>query len=392
MNKEINAMKDIKNLGQVYTPDFIVDVMLNLKINHGTILEPSAGDGAFGKKFDKIDAIEIDKNCPFKCIAHDFFDFSTDFKYDTIIGNPPFVRFQDILPTTKHKLPMNLFDERSNLFLFFIYKSIQHLNPNGELIFITPRDFLKLTSAKNLNDYIFKNGTITHYIECGDNKIFDGATPNCAIWRFEKNNYHRKTKYKHLFDEHWQDKNFYYTAGQLLFLQNNYSLKLSDIVQVKVGAVSGDDAIFGNDDYGNCDFVCSFTHKTGNTRKMIYGIEHLYLSQFKDRLMARKIKKFNENNWWHWGRGFYVSNKPRIYVNSKTRQKNPFFIHECQCYDGSVLALFPIDAAINIKELTNCLNNLDWNELGFTCDGRFLFTQRTLENCPLPEKFNQFKN
>ncbi|MCK7501941.1 MAG: hypothetical protein MZW92_77240 [Comamonadaceae bacterium] len=27
---------------------------------------------------------------------------------------------------------------------------------------------------------------------------------------------------------------------------------------------------------------------------------------------------------------------------------------------------------------------MDWADLGFVCDGRYLFTQRSLENAPLP--------
>jgi adenine-specific DNA-methyltransferase len=95
----------------------------------------------------------------------DFFDFEISNTFDTIIGNPPYVRFQDINETTKNKLDMKLFDKRSNLYLFFIYKSIQHLNDHGELIFITPRDFLKATSSINLNKFIYDHGTITDIID-----------------------------------------------------------------------------------------------------------------------------------------------------------------------------------------------------------------------------------
>jgi adenine-specific DNA-methyltransferase len=30
---------------------------------------------------------------------------------------------------------------------------------------------------------------------------------------------------------------------------------------------------------------------------------------------------------------------------------------------------------------------VDWEDLGFVCDGRFLFTQRSLEQTPLPKVF-----
>ncbi|EKA1615266.1 class I SAM-dependent methyltransferase, partial [Campylobacter coli] len=153
---------------------------------------------------------------------------------------------------------------------------------------------------------------------------------------------------------------------------------------VKVGAVSGADQIFTNEKFGNMEFVCSSTKKTKKTKKMIYGIYGKtckYLIQNKEILLTRKIKKFNENNWWQWGRDYYKSDLERIYVNTKTRNKNPFFINDCKAYDGSILAIFPkfkCDKKL-LQEICDKLNEIDWEELGFVCDGRFLFSQRSLE-------------
>lgn len=56
---------EIKTLGQVFTPKNIVDFMLTLKHNQGSVLEPSAGDGSFLKRLKKAVGIEIDpKICP----------------------------------------------------------------------------------------------------------------------------------------------------------------------------------------------------------------------------------------------------------------------------------------------------------------------------------------
>ncbi|HRE16345.1 MAG TPA: class I SAM-dependent methyltransferase, partial [Rhodocyclaceae bacterium] len=105
----------------------------------------------------------------------------------------------------------------------------------------------------------------------------------------------------------------------------------------------------------------------------------------KDTLLARRIRHYDENNWWQWGRGYPETDAPRIYVNQKTRQAAPFFLHDCPHFDGAVLALFPHRRAVDLPQLTAALNAVDWRELGFVCDGRFLFTQRSLENSPLPD-------
>ncbi|MBO7082163.1 MAG: class I SAM-dependent methyltransferase [Neisseriaceae bacterium] len=380
------SLKNVSELGQVFTPQNIVENMLSLRKNFGTVLEPSCGDGAFLKNLPNAVGIEIDSRFQeVNMLNIDFFDYSLENQFDTIIGNPPYVRYQDISPNTKQKLQAyaSLFDKRSNLYLFFIYKSILHLKSHGELIFITPRDFLKSTSAIKLNEFIYQNGTITDFIDLGDSKIFQSAQPNCAIWRFEKDNFQRNTN---------TIKEFSCVNGQLLFTSNQYVVKFSDLFFVKVGAVSGCDAIFVNEEWGNLDFVYSKTVQTGKTRKMIYNQNIPYLWPFKEKLINRKIRNFNENNWYCWGRDYYESDLPRIYVNSKTRNKKPFFTHSCHQYDGSVLAIFPKFACTPqmLNQIMDALNNVCWQELGFVCDGRFLFSQKSLENCVLPKIFYSF--
>lgn len=374
-------MFNVKTLGQVFTPQSIVAEMLQLKKNFGRTLEPSCGNGAFFREIPDCVGIEIDKShCPQGAINMDFFDYPIEEKFDTIIGNPPYVRYQDISESTKNKLHSRLFDNRSNLYLFFIEKCINHLTRGGELIFITPRDFLKATSSIMLNKFIYENGTITDLIDLGDKVVFKGFNPNCVIFRFEKGNFSRKTNIT---------KEFVYSNGQLLFTDNAYPLKFAELFFVKVGAVSGCDKIFTNQD-GNEDFVCSETHRTGKTRRMIFNTPHPSLLPYKEILLNRKIRKFDETNWFMWGRNHYISQEKRIYVNSKTRDKKPFFTHPCNNYDGSVLAIFPRNQEIDIEAACKALNDMNWYELGFVCDGRFLFSQKSLENTPLPSNFQCF--
>ncbi len=44
-----------------------------------------------------------------------------------------------------------------------------------------------------LNEWIYKEGTITHFFELGDQKVFPNAMPNCVIFRFCKGNFSRIT-------------------------------------------------------------------------------------------------------------------------------------------------------------------------------------------------------
>ena len=395
---------DKSTLGQIFTPPSIVDCMRRLIRNNGRVLEPACGDGAFLRHFPEALGIEIDpRHAPPGAEVMNFFELGEDELFSTIIGNPPYVRYQDISPGTRRLAGDSVLDKRANLYLFFIEKCLRLLEPGGELIFITPRDFLKSTSAVPLNQLLFAEGTMTDFIDLGDLHLFDGATPNCAIWRFERGDTSRQTRYATLSvsnsaevlqDPQWEKRRFVESGGHLLFTRNDYPLHLSDIAFVKVGAVSGADDLYTSTTAGNRDFVCSSTGSNGLTRRMIWcepgDPPPEALLPHKERLIERRIRKFDEFNWWQWGRGYFQSEQPRIYVNGKTRQGQPFFVHECTHYDGSVLAIFPHDPQTDVAALAAALNEVDWADLGFVCDGRFLFTQRSLEQSPLPKSFRSF--
>lgn len=381
--------RDVAQLGQVFTPPKVVDFMLKLCRNRGRTLEPSAGDGAFFKELQARQAdcvgIEVDARvAPPGARVCDFFDYPQDELFDSIVGNPPYVRYQDVAVDTKKKLKSELFDGRSNLFLFFIEKCIRHLKPGGELVFIVPREFIKLTAAKKLNAWLYAQGSITHFYETGDVRVFDEHTPNCAIFRFEKGRMDRRME---------DGRRCVEADGQLMFLRDDHSVRFADVFAVKVGAVSGADQIYTHAK-GNMEFVYSKTVETGATRRMLYGIKHPHLDKHKAELLARRVKVFDESNWWQWGRAFPISEHPRIYVNGRTRKPEPFFLHDCNSFDGSILALFPKNQRISRRDLIECtmmLNKeVDWQQLGFVCDGRFIFTQRSLQNCLLPEKFSRY--
>lgn len=403
------GLRDVAVLGQVFTPAPVVQAMLALRRNHGRVLEPACGDGAFLRHLPGAVGLEIDADhCPPGAQAIDFFAYPEREQFDTIIGNPPYVRFQDIPPATRRLLArgphLPHFDGRSNLYLFFVEKCLRHLPAGGELIFITPRDFLKATSAVKLNRLLYEAGSITDAIELGDARVFADALPNCLIWRFEKGRRERGMRYAEIGTRDdvaaalaapaWQPRHFLECGGHLMFARGDYPLRLADVAFVKVGAVSGADELYTDLLQGNRDFVCSSTVTTGRTRRMIWTEPGEppppALLPHKARLLQRKVTRFDESNWWMWGRLHYRSAQPRVYVNGKTRVARPFFLHPCTDYDGAVLAVFPRRVDLDLAAFRDALNAVDWADLGFVCDGRFLFTQRSLEQAPLPAGFSAF--
>ena len=98
--------------GQVFTPEKIVKKMLSLRKNVGSILEPSAGDGAFMQYLEK-NAVGIEIDSRFitdkRVIKKDFFLYSSSNRFNTIIGNPPYVRFKNIEESTRSLLDLSTF-------------------------------------------------------------------------------------------------------------------------------------------------------------------------------------------------------------------------------------------------------------------------------------------
>lgn len=404
--------------GQVFTPEPVVRFMIGLMKDgaQGAVLEPSCGDGAFYHALKSafparaLTAVELDPNvCPPGAVQADFFRWKPGkaFRgFDTIIGNPPYVRYQDILPGTRAALSADCLDGRSNLYLHFIERCVKLLAPGGELIFITPRDFIKLTSAARLNAWMFEQGSFTHVVELGDRPVFKGATPNCMIWRFEKGRTDRSVQFAALDGRaritdldalDWVRRQSLISQGHLSFETasdpDQAGLRLGDVARIRVGAISGDDPLFGALP-GNRDFVCSRTRTSGALRPMFWSEDAPappeILLPYKARLITRGVRRFTEENWWKWGRKHFMSDAPRIYVNAKTRQRRPFFVHDCKDYDGSILAIFPHRADLGSDELAawcEALNEVDWAAQGFVCDGRFLFSQRSLLSARLPHPF-----
>ena len=393
-------------LGQFFTKNREVEFMVNMMKNDGPILEPSCGSGAFLDKLPpKAIGLELDPDvAPKGSLLMDFFDLGTKNKFATIIGNPPYVANDKILAKTREKLKsLENYSGKTNLFVLFIEKCLDHLEEDGELIFIVPSVFLKATSCSKLNSRMYSEGTITDLVLFGDTTPFgtDAAPEHeTCIFRYEKGNFSRVTKMYSLSGDKIKqdaDKKYFVDEGGISFffepsVDVSVLCRIGDHFDVKVGAVTGMDEFFVDDARGNKDYVYSKTRKTGQTRRMIdEETPTQWLKENVEKLVERKIKsKWTHNDWWKWGRPQPVASGKRVYVNNKTRVDNPFFQHECENYDGSVLAIFPKDDKMDLDKLVDVFNSVDWEMFSIKVGGRYIFKQRVLENCYLTKK--EFEN
>ena len=226
-------MKTIRELGQYFTKDDgLKNKVLQLVMNNpDVILEPSVGQGdliqIIHNHNNKIhfDMYEIDNKIklldgiPNNVNYEDFIEADIKKKYETIIGNPPFVR------TTK-----------GNLYIDFIEKCYNLLKNNGELIFIIPSDFFKLTSASKLLNNMITNGTFTHIYHPHNENLFENASIDIIVFRYCKNN-------KLLKQVLYNNELLYIinNEGLITFNKNNNinNVSFKDYFNIYVGLVSG---------------------------------------------------------------------------------------------------------------------------------------------------------
>tara|TARA_Y100000816_G_C26107262_1_gene588827 strand:- start:3970 stop:5127 length:1158 start_codon:yes stop_codon:yes gene_type:complete len=378
------------NLGQYFTTNEILqekiyEFILN---NPETILEPCIGRG------DLVDYIcsrnlsvnfnmyEIDNNLELlSSIKHEDVKFNDFMKepinesFKTIIGNPPYVR-----------------TKKGNLYIDFTEKCFHLLEENGELIFIVPSDFFKLTSASNLLQLMITNGTFTHIFHPNNEGLFEDAAIDVLIFRYCKNNkLPKKVSYN--------DKNLHITNcnGLITFNQRQItsSIKFEDYFNIYVGLVSGKENVFKHDELGNIDVL----NGDGIIERYIYINKfptendelNEYMKTHKNELLQRKIRKFNEKNWYEWGAPRNIKaienniGQDCIYINNLTRKPIVAFSGKVGYFGGGLIAIIP-KKKCKIKNIIDYLNS-DTFKNNFLFSGRFKIGHRQISNSYIPKKY-----
>lgn len=192
----------VKNkYGQYFTIDFIADFMVSL-ISHAKdskVVEPSCGKGVFldnlvKQGFSNITAYEIDTTLGAK---YDFIKFMsflsvpTSEKYSVVIGNPPYIRWKNLEAELKSELETNplwnkYFNSLCDYLFIFILKSIEHLEENGELIFICTEYWMNTTHSVSLRNYMCQNGYFTEIYHFKETPLFEKVTASFIIFKFVK--------------------------------------------------------------------------------------------------------------------------------------------------------------------------------------------------------------
>ena len=385
-------METIHTLGQYFTTNEelkkkVLEFVMN---NPDIILEPSVGQGdlvqIIYKNNNKIhfDMYEIDTkikmldDAPKNVIYGDFIQQDVKKKYKTIVGNPPFV-----------KTPSG------NLYIDFIEKCYKLLENNGELIFIIPSDFFKLTSASKLLNIMITNGTFTHIYHPHKENLFKNASIDIIVFRYCKNSGLKKqVLYNNI------PLYIINNEGMITFNKNENisSASFKDYFDIYVGLVSGKEKVYKNKELGNIEVL----NGENKIEKYIYIEEfpcnnqniNKYLMLYKNDLISRKIKKFNEKNWFEWGAPRNIKSikknlgKECIYIHNLTRKQKVAFKCKVNYFGGGLIILIP-KQKINLDSIISYLNSNEFKD-NFMFSGRFKIGHRQISNSYMPQHQIEF--
>jgi len=377
-------------LGQYFTTNTelkekVFSFVLN---NPSNILEPSIGQGdLIVFIIDKTPSITfdmyeidtqikpLDKLPKDNIIYGDFMKQIITKTYKTIIGNPPYIR-----------------TKKGNLYIDFTKKCYNLLDDNGELIFIVPSDFLKLTSASKLLNEMMTHGTFTHIFHPHNQKMFENASIDVIVFRYCKNSSIEKQVL-------YNEKILYITNSDGLITfgeKSNVNIVMfKDYFDIYVGIVSGKEKVYKNEEYGNIDVL----NEEDKFDKYIYIEKYpcdneninKHLLNYKKELIERGIRRFNENNWFKFGATRNISKviknigKECIYIYNLTRKTNIAFLGKVSYFGGGLIMLKP-KKNCNLQSIISYLNSNTFKD-NFIFSGRFKIGHRQISHSYIPSEY-----
>lgn len=219
-----------KELGQVFTPEYIVENMLeefNESLLKSKILEPSFGDGAFLIKIieniikiginndlskgtiidilkNNVFGVELDSilyknvlkkietilnkynlpNTKLNLYNMNFFEYLNEDKFDIIIGNPPYKKIKKEEEVIKD----SIFKKGNmDMYIYFFEHSLNLLKDTGKLSFITPNSYITNKSFSKFREHLIKENLLDKILDFKSNLIFKDVLTYTCITILNKN-------------------------------------------------------------------------------------------------------------------------------------------------------------------------------------------------------------
>jgi hypothetical protein len=229
-----NARDERHRYGQHYTPETVARLLAALAVRSATdlVFDPSCGDGRLLRAALEIKEciptpgartlpgrvnsgdpglFGIDRSAAAAAQAQsrglaaaeaDFFQVepgkrisesvSLPRQFDSIVGNPPYIRQEIMSASDKRRIARKLgasrdgrhqpkWSRRSDMYVYFFARAIDFLRPGGTLAFLTASSWLSVGYGEPLKEFFLENFRIIAVIESAVESFFTDASINTAI-------------------------------------------------------------------------------------------------------------------------------------------------------------------------------------------------------------------
>ena len=239
----------LKAKGQFFTPTIISSWMSAwvMKINPKTILDPSIGFGSlicdfYGDKNIKITGVEKDKKIYTQIKKKlkinvsiqnkDFLTFKSKDKFDGIIANPPYIRFQKREVEKKifekyEKIIGRKISKLSNIYVLFIIQIINYLKDNSRASIIVPNEWMNANFGDVLKIYLKETNVLSKIVYIShESLVFDnGNLSTSCILLLEKNKKIKKSSVDFVYVKNFEK--FFKTNPDSNFKDSNHWLNFN---------------------------------------------------------------------------------------------------------------------------------------------------------------------
>ena len=288
-------MNKKKNNGEVFTPNEIIEFMLDKTYNPKKmdyVLEPGCGDGRFiisilkriimefngnndiiNNKISKIYGVELDTENFLTSIKNinDFlsnylfiqsrpnilnadallYGIHNDIKWSYIVGNPPYIRIHNLDSSYLSNLQKNyVYLKNGMVDLYYgFFELHKNLEDNGVLCFITPSSYLYNTSGEFLFNDLYEKKLINNIVDFTSEKMFENASTYTCVTTIQKNSkeliYQKSDKTFNIYHEKKIEYNTKNNGFIDLIQDNNSNQTLfKEKYKVKTGFATLSDKIF----------------------------------------------------------------------------------------------------------------------------------------------------
>ncbi len=144
--------------------------------------------------------------------------------FDCIIGNPPYIRQEQIkdLKPLLEKQYKDFYNSTADIYTYFFALSYHLLKEKGFSAFITSNKYARAKYGAKLREWLLKKTTLVSYMELNALKVFESATVDTSIMNFIKQTPPKESDFKY-YEPTPNDKDDLKSTPHLLMKQNALS-------------------------------------------------------------------------------------------------------------------------------------------------------------------------